>query len=250
VCSSDLDDNVPSASDTDTATATIAESGGFQVQTFLNGADRIIRLNTGRPFWCVLLEPVGHSFNVTDIIVSSVVASFGGVSVHAIVGKRIVVEEEDDVTRLRICFDRDSLRVLFASLPDGRHSEEVTISGDLSGGGSFQTTVDVVVIKAGPGGLARGNEEGEGRVIASPNPLNPSTLISFELSKPGSVKLNVYDVSGRLVKTLADRFMGSGVQHVAWDGTSRTGSRVASGVYFYVLETPERTVKSQLVVAK
>jgi len=64
------------------------------------------------------------------------------------------------------------------------------------------------------------------------------------------VKLNVYDVSGRLVKTLADRFMGSGVQHVGWDGTSRAGSRVASGVYFYVLETPDRTVKSQLVVAK
>jgi len=37
---------------------------------------------------------------------------------------------------------------------------------------------------------------------------------------------------------------------VAWDGTSRSGSRVSSGVYFYVLQTPERTFKSQLVVTK
>jgi flagellar hook assembly protein FlgD len=84
----------------------------------------------------------------------------------------------------------------------------------------------------------------------SPNPLNPSTTISFVLSRPGSVRLDVYDVSGRLVKALANEFMGTGPHSVGWDGTSRQGARVASGVYFYVLQTPELTVKSHLVVAK
>jgi hypothetical protein len=44
--------------------------------------------------------------------------------------------------------------------------------------------------------------------------------------------------------------MEAGVHDVRWDGSTRTGTKVASGVYFYVLQTPERTVKSQLVVAK
>jgi hypothetical protein len=85
---------------------------------------------------------------------------------------------------------------------------------------------------------------------ASPNPFNPHTTIHFTLSAPGSVRLHVYDVSGRLVKTLADEAMGSGLHAVAWDGTSRSGSKVSSGVYFYVLQTPERIFKSQLVVTK
>jgi len=64
------------------------------------------------------------------------------------------------------------------------------------------------------------------------------------------VRLHIYDVSGRLVKTLVDQFMANGAHGVTWDGTTRNGSRASSGVYFYVLQTPERTVKSQIVVAK
>jgi flagellar hook assembly protein FlgD len=64
------------------------------------------------------------------------------------------------------------------------------------------------------------------------------------------VRLQIYDVSGRLVKTLADGFMGEGVHSVGWDGTARNGSRASSGVYFYVLRTPERTAKNQLVMMK
>jgi len=41
-----------------------------------------------------------------------------------------------------------------------------------------------------------------------------------------------------------------GVHSVGWDGKAGNGSQAASGVYFYVLQTPERTVKSQLVMMK
>jgi flagellar hook assembly protein FlgD len=60
----------------------------------------------------------------------------------------------------------------------------------------------------------------------------------------------VYDVSGRLVRALANQTMDAGVHDVRWDGSTRAGTRAASGVYYYVLRTPERTVKSQLVIAK
>ncbi len=126
----------------------------------------------------------------------------------------------------------------------------MVITGNLQGGGSFQGTVHVVVVNSGSeNALGRGRGQ-DAFAWASPNPLNPKTTISFVLSQSGSVRLNVYDVSGRLVNTLADRVMESGIHDVTWDGSSRSGGRVASGVYFYVLQTPERTVKSHLVVAK
>ena len=114
--------------------------------------------------------------------------------------------------------------------------------GDVGTRGTFKATVSVVVEKGTP-------TERE-YVRASPNPFNPSTTIAFELAKAGRVTLRVYDVSGRLVSTLAAGDMGAGPQEVRWDATRRNGSRVPSGVYFYVLETPERTVKHDLVVAR
>ena len=114
--------------------------------------------------------------------------------------------------------------------------------GDVGTRGTFKATVSVVVEKETL------TEREYGR--ASPNPFNPSTTITFELPKAGRVTLRVYDVSGRLVSTLAEGDMGAGRQEVRWDATRRNGSRVPSGVYFYVLETPERTVKHDLVVAR
>jgi hypothetical protein len=159
-------------------------------------------------------------------------------------------DDNDLGPRVKACFLKEQLRILFASLPNGTQTVEVLITGNLTGGSSFQGSVSVIVVKEE--GLARGHQ-GRGPKNfphASPNPFNPSTTINFELSRPGSVNLRIYDVAGRLVKTLTDGFMGSGPHSVGWDGTTRDGSRVSSGVYFYVLQTPERTVKSQLVVMK
>jgi hypothetical protein len=72
-----------------------------------------------------------------------------------------------------------------------------------------------------------------------PNPFNPSTHIRFSLDLTEAVELSVYDVAGRLVKTLVKRTMPGGIEHgVTWNGTDRFGVRVPSGVYFYRIETP------------
>jgi hypothetical protein len=84
-----------------------------------------------------------------------------------------------------------------------------------------------------------------------PNPFNPSTTIRFSVPAPGSpVSLNVYDVSGRLVATLVDNEKISGTREVRWNGKDRRGADVASGVYFYSLITPERTLSRKLVVLR
>jgi len=66
-----------------------------------------------------------------------------------------------------------------------------------------------------------------------PNPFNPSTSIEFAVPRSGDVKIEVFNVLGQKVKTLADEFMKAGYKRVDWDGTDQSGNSVASGVYLY-----------------
>jgi hypothetical protein len=71
-----------------------------------------------------------------------------------------------------------------------------------------------------------------------PNPFNPSTRISFSLPRREEVHLNVFDILGRHVKTLASGELAAGEHNVIWDGTDESGRDVASGIYLYKLDTP------------
>jgi hypothetical protein len=69
---------------------------------------------------------------------------------------------------------------------------------------------------------------------AYPNPMNPTTRIQFTNGvENGRVTLEIFDVTGRLVKTLVNDRMAAGVHEVVWDGTSDSGSSSSSGMYFY-----------------
>jgi hypothetical protein len=72
-----------------------------------------------------------------------------------------------------------------------------------------------------------------------PNPFNPVTKIAFTLRDAGSVRLCVYDIAGRVVRVLEEGLFAAGRHEVVWDGKDSTGENVASGVYFYRLETPQ-----------
>jgi photosystem II stability/assembly factor-like uncharacterized protein len=75
------------------------------------------------------------------------------------------------------------------------------------------------------------------RFTSYPNPFSDATTISFVLSRPSWITLDVYDLAGRKVKTVESQDMGSGTQNLRWDGTNDEGRRVASGVYYMRLET-------------
>ena len=84
-----------------------------------------------------------------------------------------------------------------------------------------------------------------------PNPFNPATTISFTLPSPRTVDLRVYDIGGRLVRTLVDGESGSGgVNSVVWDGGDNDGRPVASGVYFYRIETGPYTESRKMVLIR
>lgn len=84
-----------------------------------------------------------------------------------------------------------------------------------------------------------------------PNPFNPSTTIRYALPQPSSVTLAVYDVAGRLVRTLVNEARKpAGVFMVEWSGTDSSQQRVASGVYFYRLTTGTETLTRKMVLLK
>ncbi|MCK6623471.1 MAG: T9SS type A sorting domain-containing protein [Calditrichia bacterium] len=66
-----------------------------------------------------------------------------------------------------------------------------------------------------------------------PNPFNPTTTITLSLPQESRVSLQVYDVTGRKVRTLADQPLPAGVHKIAWDGRAEGGEPVSSGVYIY-----------------
>jgi len=71
----------------------------------------------------------------------------------------------------------------------------------------------------------------------APNPFNPETTIRYSTAEGGHVAIRIYSVSGQLVRTLLDRQEGAGMHAVRWDGHDDSGNKLASGVYFYRLET-------------
>jgi hypothetical protein len=83
-----------------------------------------------------------------------------------------------------------------------------------------------------------------------PNPFNPATTIAFELREPANVNLSIFDVGGRLVKTLVDGPMTAGLKQSSWNGTNDTGNPVSSGVYFYKLTAGERFLTKKMVLLK
>jgi len=83
-----------------------------------------------------------------------------------------------------------------------------------------------------------------------PNPFNPYTTIRFSLASPGHALLQVYDVSGRLVKTLVEGGLPAGDHSVRWRGLNHQGVGVASGVYFCRLTSGGYTATSRMVLLR
>ena len=71
-----------------------------------------------------------------------------------------------------------------------------------------------------------------------PNPFNAQTLIQYELSVAGPVRLGVFNAAGQRVRLLVDEHQAAGLYLQSWDGRDDAGQQVASGAYLYRLESP------------
>ncbi len=96
----------------------------------------------------------------------------------------------------------------------------------------------------------------ENRLLQNyPNPFNPDTWIPYQLSKESDVCITIYDSAGRIVKKLDIGRKSAGIyrtqdQAAYWDGRNELGEAVASGIYFYTIQTDDYTATRKMIVAR
>lgn len=132
------------------------------------------------------------------------------------------------------------------SLTDGVNKFELRGTGGLS-----VDQIDLFQI-VGTGTANERDELPEGYRLEQnyPNPFNPTTTISYAVGAAGHVQIAVYDMLGRHVRTLVDGNLTAGAYQASWDGRTTNGELVASGVYFYRMDTPVGVQVRTMVMLK
>ncbi len=204
-----------------------------------------IQLSSNKPTVSFVLQPVGGSFTLTSIVMSTVaLVSPGTGSVSRIYAapKSAVIGDRngDQIQDLTIAFLKSDLRLLF-SLLHGSVVVPVTLEGQLLDGRRFLASFSVTVVAGG----------GTAQASVVPNPLNPQARLTFITQKPGPLQVRLFDLNGRLVRELLEERLALPGEHaVTVDGRDRFGRPLASGVYYYRIEAPEGITQGKLAVVK
>jgi hypothetical protein len=86
--------------------------------------------------------------------------------------------------------------------------------------------------------------------LSGPNPTNPSSAFEFTLKESGNVRLEIYDVRGRLIRRVVSEKKPAGDHIVTWNGNDANGQHVSSGVYFYMFETGSYRTTGKIAVVR
>jgi hypothetical protein len=110
-----------------------------------------------------------------------------------------------------------------------------------------------------PGSLNSSYMSNEDEVLTStefilnnnyPNPFNPVTTISYKLPQAALVRMTIYDLLGRQVKSLLHEYQTPGYKSLQWNATNDLGRPVAAGVYLYMIHAGEFTQTKKMVLMK
>jgi len=88
------------------------------------------------------------------------------------------------------------------------------------------------------------------RITATPNPFTEKTVVGYQLSSSGPVRLAVYNITGQVVKVLASVEKRAGIYRETWDGRDRSGRRVQTGIYFLRLEVGDTQAIRKVVILR
>ena len=231
-------------SDVGTTSAAIVEI--FSARAFTAGGNSTIHLSAGKPKWCVQIEPIGRSYENSMVDPAEIVMKSSGTGsvnqIRALVDRTLIGTDRDGngIEEITACFSKDDLRLLFSDLR-GRTSVPVEVEGRVVTGGFFRAPLDIGVLAAGSA-LA---------VSVSPNPLNPSATLSFVALEAGPVRVSLYDVSGRHVRTLLELPAAlAGYHSVDIDGRDQDGRDLGSGIYFYRIEMRAGVATGRLTILR
>ncbi|MCD6595688.1 choice-of-anchor J domain-containing protein [bacterium] len=102
-----------------------------------------------------------------------------------------------------------------------------------------------------PDGIAeKNNLPGKLALDCNPNPFNSSTEIKVNVPESGKIKLAIYDLKGRSIKTIDSGEFESGTHNFRWDGDDNSGNTVSTGIYFVKLDTGKSTLIRKIALIK
>jgi len=85
---------------------------------------------------------------------------------------------------------------------------------------------------------------------AYPNPFNPNTVISYSISEPTTVTIDIYNGKGQRIRTFSQNHTSAGTFRTNWDGKDETGKTVSSGVYIYSMKTGNFHQSKKMLLTK
>ncbi|MDW7681365.1 MAG: FlgD immunoglobulin-like domain containing protein, partial [bacterium] len=83
-----------------------------------------------------------------------------------------------------------------------------------------------------------------------PNPFNASTTIQFSLPKRVHTKIQIFNISGQLVRTLVNKEMRGGINKIIWDGRNDHGQLLTTGLYLIRTEAAKQTAVKKMLLIK
>ena len=231
-----------SLSDANTTTADVRL--GFLARAFTDHFK--IMLKTGKPSETIYLEPVGGSFDVASVDVSSLRLygpdGLGSVPYITPIPGSVVVGLDSDrnhVAEVAMDFAKDDLRSLFTNLNNDMLATLV-VSAGMQGGGSVRAPLTWTV-------------QPEKKLVArvQPNPMNPVAMVRVNLETAEKLSIRFYDMNGRLVRTLIEGVdTPAGVHDILFDGRGLDGRTLPTGQYFYRAETPTARTSGTVMILK
>ena len=83
-----------------------------------------------------------------------------------------------------------------------------------------------------------------------PNPFNPTTKFTCTINSPGRVSLKVYNVMGKLVRTIFQEYKEEGTFEVHWNGRDDNHQSISSGIYFYRFSMEGKSYTKKMILSK
>lgn len=206
-----------------------------------------IRLHTGKPRERVYLEPVGGTFDAADVVPGSLEMTAwdgsGSVSAIAPIAGSVDATHDRDgngVLEVRMDFAKEDLRALFSNVID-RTAGTMTVHALLADGRAVAATLNADVTPMLRHALKR----------VGPNPMNPEAVLTVELASAGRLRVRVFDLRGRLVRTLLDSASEpAGSRDLRFDGRDDRGATLSSGRYFVRVETADSDESAPITILK
>ncbi len=169
--------------------------------------------------------------------------------------------------RFQIQYDADSLEAVvpeamtlykweneWIPLVTGVDLVHQTVTSSIDGPGYYAAFLDLtqsrVITRSDDRELNISDQSGGQLYPSYPNPFHSSATISFELPVKSQVTLDVFDIHGRLVRTLISQTMDAGGHSAIWNGTNEAGVKVSPGVYFCILRTGTIKLNRKMVLVE